>query len=234
MFSDLPLDLVLEIMGWCSPHDLLALQNACSTFCSLLLNNHHIWRLARANLELGFPLPIAAPSEEWFVRYALSDGPCTVCRRPTQELPYSYSLGIRLCSASCSYYLLRVCPGDVDEYIAQDWAILSTRPDNMDDVYALMLQATPYLEGTAESPMYRPSGIHDALKELYAAANSGGLDLLELNWKQRAAAMPIFMAMAETLQDATRRYRAKKELVEARNRSLLAAIARENKVTFDL
>ncbi|KAJ7037999.1 hypothetical protein C8F04DRAFT_1090992 [Mycena alexandri] len=103
MFSDLPLDLVLEIMGWCGPHDLLALQDVCTTFRVLLLNNPYIWCLARVNLELGFPLPIAAPSEEWFVRYALGGGPCTVCRRPTQEVPYSYLLCIRLCSVSCSY-----------------------------------------------------------------------------------------------------------------------------------
>ncbi|KAJ7044733.1 hypothetical protein C8F04DRAFT_595547 [Mycena alexandri] len=118
MFSDMSLDLLLEIMGWCGPHDLVAVQDVCRTLRSLLLNNRYVWRLARANLGLGFPLPIAAPSEEWFVRYALGSGPCTVCRRPTQELPYSYSLGIRICSVSCSYYLLRVCPGEVDEYIA--------------------------------------------------------------------------------------------------------------------
>ncbi|KAJ7724837.1 hypothetical protein B0H16DRAFT_1595331 [Mycena metata] len=45
--------------------------------------------------------------------------------------------------------------------------------------------------------------------------------------------MPIFMAMAETLHAATHRYRARKRLVERRNRSLLAVIARENNVTFD-
>ncbi|KAJ7724838.1 hypothetical protein B0H16DRAFT_286822 [Mycena metata] len=180
VFSDLSLDLLLEVMTWCGPHDLLVVQGVCRTFRLLLLTNRYIWRLARANLELGFPLPIAAPSEEWFVRYALGGGPCTVCRRPTQELPYSYSLGIRLCSASCSYYLLRACSGDVDGCIAEDGIILWRRPDDVDEVDTLMYQATPYLEGTTNSPMYRPSAIHDGLAEFNAAIESGDTQRLEL------------------------------------------------------
>ncbi|KAJ7167572.1 hypothetical protein C8R46DRAFT_1350555 [Mycena filopes] len=231
-FTDLTLDLILVIMAWCGPHDLLALQDVCATFRLLLFKNRYIWRLARANLELGFPLPIAAPSEEWFVRYALAGGSCTVCRRPTQALSYSYSLGIRICSASCSYYLLRASPGNIDESII-DRDILTCRPDDLDELETLMLNATPYLEGTAAAPLYRPSAIHDAYEEFYAAMDFGSLASLELTWKQRAAAMPIFMAMTEALQEAAQRYRDKKEIVERRNRALMATIARENNLEFD-
>ncbi|KAJ6539745.1 hypothetical protein B0H19DRAFT_1180358 [Mycena capillaripes] len=233
IFSSLPLDAILVIMSCCGPKDLLTLRQVCVVFRALLAKNPYVWRLSRANLQFGFPLPVAAPSEEWFLYYVLQCGPCTVCRRPTTELPYSFSLGIRICSAACSWYLLRCAPEDIDECIADDpGVILTKRPENLDELDTLMLQATPHLEWTAEAPLYRPSTIHNGLEELRAAVESNSVVDLE-SWKKRAAALPFFMEMAETVQRATPGYRKKKAQVEKQNRSLFVALARENRVVND-
>ncbi|KAJ7437823.1 hypothetical protein B0H11DRAFT_2206436 [Mycena galericulata] len=114
-FSSFPPDIVLEIMAWCGPKDLQQLRLAGRLLSTLLSKNQYVWRLSRANLGLGFPIPVAARNEAALASYILNGGPCTVCCRPTTELPYSFALDIRICSAACSFYLLRVPPFDIDE-----------------------------------------------------------------------------------------------------------------------
>ncbi|KAJ7682412.1 hypothetical protein DFH06DRAFT_293733 [Mycena polygramma] len=101
----------------------------------------------------------------------------------------------------------------------------------MSEVATLMLRAIPYLEWSRDSPLYRPSSIHNGLKEFGAVVKYDSLGL-EMNWRERAATMPMFMEMAETLHRSTAGYRRRKVQVEESNRSLLTALARENKVTF--
>ncbi|KAF7352475.1 F-box domain-containing protein [Mycena venus] len=211
-FSKLSLDVILIIMSWCGPRDLLMLRHVCKVFRALLAKNLYIWRLARANLQLGFPLPVAAPSEEWFIHYVLDSCPCTVCRRPTSELPYSFSLGIRICSvwAQC--------------------AVLVGRPENLDEVDALMLQPMPYLEWSADAPLYRPSGIQSGLEEFRAAVESQSTRSRDELEKESGGDAGFH---GKTVQKAASGYRTKKTVVEKHNRSLLAALARENKVTLD-
>ncbi|KAJ7498581.1 hypothetical protein FB451DRAFT_1426193 [Mycena latifolia] len=149
-FSNLSLDLILEIVGWCGPRDLQDLRLVSRLFRHLLAKNQYLWRLSRAALHLGFSLPTAVNSEESLARVIFSGGPCTVCRRTTTELPYSFSLDIRICSASCSLYLFRVAPYDIDEFIAAaPHALFTGKPDSLYGIKKLMIQAMPYLEWTA-------------------------------------------------------------------------------------
>lgn len=104
-------------MSWCGPKDLQEIRLVCRVFASLLAQNQYIWRLSRANIQMGFPLPAAAHSEAQFTSYVFNGGICTVgtgvdprrclllisfqvCSRHTTELPYSFALAIRICSVS--------------------------------------------------------------------------------------------------------------------------------------
>ncbi|KAJ6538466.1 hypothetical protein DFH09DRAFT_77159 [Mycena vulgaris] len=156
LFSGFSLDVVLEIMSWCGPQDLQNLLLVNRLCRNLLVKNQYIWRLSRATIHLGFPLPALATSELSFIRAVFNGGPCTVCHRTTSELPYSFSLDIRICSAACSFYLLRVAPYDVDEFIASDpGAIFVDKPEDLNDSDSetLMLQSLPYLEWSASWPL---------------------------------------------------------------------------------
>ncbi|KAJ7490239.1 hypothetical protein B0H11DRAFT_1912245 [Mycena galericulata] len=77
-FSSFPLDIVLEVMAWCGPKDLQQLRLVCRLLATLLAKNLYVWRLSRANLGLGFPLPPAARNEAAFASYIFNGGPCTV------------------------------------------------------------------------------------------------------------------------------------------------------------
>ncbi|KAJ6538457.1 hypothetical protein DFH09DRAFT_76928 [Mycena vulgaris] len=217
LFSGFSLDVVLEIMNWCGPQDLQNLLLVNRLCLNLLVKNQYIWRLSRATIHLGFPLPALATSELSFIRAVFNGRPCTVCHRTTSELPYSFSLDIRICSAACSFYLLRVAPYDVDEFIASDpGAIFVDKPEDLNDSDSetLMLQSLPYLEWSANWPLYRPSVVHS---ELIAFEEATDLAELETIWNQRASQIPALMEMAETLQSAA--YRSKKSEVEHKNRA---------------
>ncbi|KAJ6478441.1 hypothetical protein DFH09DRAFT_431415 [Mycena vulgaris] len=231
LFSGFSLDVVLEIMSWCGPQDLQNLLLVNRLCRNLLVKNQYIWRLSRATIHLGFPLPALATSELSFIRAVFNGGPCTVCHRTTSELPYSFSLDIRICSAACSFYLLRVAPYDVDEFIASDpGAIFVDKPEDLNDSDSetLMLQSLPYLEWSVG--LYRPSAVHS---ELIAFEEATDLAELETIWNQRASQIPAFMEMAETLQSAASNYRSKKSEVEHKNRGYLAALAGRNELSFE-
>ncbi|KAJ7682483.1 hypothetical protein DFH06DRAFT_295447 [Mycena polygramma] len=205
----LPSDVVLEILGWMSPCDLVQVRHVCRLFRSLLNAREYIWRLSRANLLLGFPLPPAANSERWFAHYILKGGPCSVCHRHTKEPPYSVSLDIRICSSACSYRLLGRHLEDVEEYLSE---ALVKQPSSPSFAQSLMLASKPYLEGTRDTPLYRPGFVSAAL----VGPNLGTM-----------------MNMAEALQDAIPRYRSKKRVVEAKNRACVARFASEAGLTYD-
>ncbi|KAJ7693944.1 hypothetical protein B0H17DRAFT_1330260 [Mycena rosella] len=217
-FANLSLDLVLEIMSQC-----------------VSAKHQHVWRMSRANVLMDFPISLAADSETALIRCIFQAGLCTVCRRVTKKLPYSFSLDIRICSASpaaaFSFYLLRKMPQDIVRNFSKVLGgILVRRPDDIDAdaAQALMLKALPYLEGTRDAPLYRPGWVHAALTELSETTDFTSSSM-----------------MTETLQKSASRYRSRKAEVEEKNITLhvqitdswrytsLSSRAREHGVTFD-
>ncbi|KAK7062133.1 hypothetical protein R3P38DRAFT_3251480 [Favolaschia claudopus] len=233
-FSQLPLDIALLVMGWCGPLELLALRQVCQSFRGLLAKNRYIWHLARANMGLGFPLPTAAPSEDWLASYILNNGLCTVS---TSSLQLNVNQP-QVRSAAVPPLTCHIPSPSASRFVQRNPGVfLVGPPDGMDHEecqISLLLLATPRLEWTTDSPLFRPTCIHGALEELEAARKSdASLESLEMEWGRRARAMPLFMEMAETVQAGTPSYRKRKREVENHNRSLLAALAKENGVTLD-
>ncbi|KAJ6466654.1 hypothetical protein C8R47DRAFT_1234528 [Mycena vitilis] len=161
------------------------------------------------NLGLGFPLPSGASVEAWFTLYIFRRGPCAVCRRDTAELPYSVSLDIRICSSACAYQLLGRHMDEVDQYLPE---VLIKQPSNLSHEQVLVFASRPYLEGTQDGPVYRPS---------YVSADLIGTDLQSR------------MNTAVLLQEGITRYRSKKRIVEEGNRAFVARLAQESGLTYD-
>ncbi|KAJ7490237.1 hypothetical protein B0H11DRAFT_1017033 [Mycena galericulata] len=108
--------------------------------------------------------------------------------------------------------------------------ILADKPDDINDVETLLHQSIPYLEWTADSPLYRPSTIHAALMEFDACCDPTPL---LTSWIRKAAELPAFMEMAETLQAAASKYRHAKSQIEQKNRTYLSTLAKRNGLTFN-
>ncbi|KAJ7126379.1 hypothetical protein C8R43DRAFT_1134966 [Mycena crocata] len=237
-FSLLPQDILLEVMGWCGPRDLQQLRLVRNLFHEMLTANQHIWRLSRANVGMNFPLPAAAGTEPSFATFIFDSGPCTVCSRTTADLPYSFSLSIRICSAACSLYLLKIAPlkiapDDIDEHLPHVVHVIRTSI-GLDETGLPLLASLPYLEGTTKSRLYLPSSIHDALNDLDAVSNSPAhWTNLFFTLQDRTDALPAFMQMAETLQAAVSKNRPKQREIEKSNRIFVAILASENQLTYD-
>ncbi|KAJ7129313.1 hypothetical protein C8R44DRAFT_776482 [Mycena epipterygia] len=122
-------------------------------------------------------------------------------------------------------YLLRL---DINKCLQPDPAIFVKKADHAHNIYALLFGALPYLEGTADAPLYLSSAVHQVMEEFHDSTDS-----MLMAWARRASERPAYMASAETLQAAAASYRIKKETVEHKNRNFLAALAQRNGLTFD-
>ncbi|KAJ7465976.1 hypothetical protein FB451DRAFT_1561269 [Mycena latifolia] len=157
-----------------------------------------------------------------------------VCGRITNELPYSFSLQIRLCSVSCSGYHLRLVPRLIDKRKALATTaptLLSKRPAALNGHWKAMYDALPYLEWTKDEYWYLPSAIQTATEAYVTCDRWTQWTLLE-TWRRKAMAMPAFMELSEALLTGAIHYRRRKPEVERRNRIYLKALARNNGLTW--
>ncbi|KAF7352492.1 F-box domain-containing protein [Mycena venus] len=244
-FSMFPLDVVLEVMGWCSPIDILNVRATSRLFWNLIAHNPSLWRLARANVLLDFNLPGAAVSEAWLATYVFAPGPCAVCRRRTTELPLSFSLEIRLCSDSCGFHLLKSDPEHFHRSLPR---VLVSRPDPGNILHIrhfLAFFALPYLEGTRGAEhlsiddftrLYRPSLVRAVVArprvELPTQTQAAVLPPRSLRILQTTS-LGDFMEMTETLVATMTQYRARRRVVQEKNRAFLAVLAHREGLTFD-
>ncbi|KAJ7936948.1 hypothetical protein B0H13DRAFT_2303271 [Mycena leptocephala] len=236
-FSVLCPDILLEVFSWASPKDLQAIRLVCKTFSRLLNANQYVWRLARANLDMGFALPAAtATTEPSLASYIFDPAPCMVCGVLTSALlPFSFSLQIRFCSSACAAYLVRVGPESID----QNKALLTTAPSllyrapdvsTLNPDMAAMFSALPYLEWSPQKRWLRPSDIHKA-SDRYTDPRVDQKALVE-TWRRKALAMPASMELSEILLAAAIRYRRRKHEVDQTNRIFLRAVAKTHTLTF--
>ncbi|KAK7039377.1 hypothetical protein R3P38DRAFT_2899204 [Favolaschia claudopus] len=102
-------ELILMILRYCSPMDLVVLSQI-AVFRCVLDQNRSCWAEARSTMSL--PDPPFSMSEEEFARTLFEGGSCDACGIYTEEPMLSHALNIRCCS-SCSSTALnyRTLPG---------------------------------------------------------------------------------------------------------------------------
>ncbi|KAF8213873.1 hypothetical protein K438DRAFT_2009019 [Mycena galopus ATCC 62051] len=219
-----PLDVVVEILGWCSPWDLLAVQHSSRDFWTLLRSNA-IWHNSRANTFPGFPLPPFGKSQRWFTHFVFKAGPCTVCGRHTAQLPHSFSLEIRFCSVACSFFAFKCHPDDIDEQLVE---ALVAQPSGAGMKMFLLFSQLPYLEGTQNLHLYQPSVVNAALGRppMEPTMLSRAYVLPPSTWGiLEEMPCPRFMTMCETLHTSIPRYHSQQRAVQEANRTFVEVLA---------
>ena len=80
LFSQLPLEMLAEILRFTSTKDILAVARTSSHFCNTLVStqSNRIWSLARARFNPPLPDPTPNFTEASFAAYIFDGGPCEV------------------------------------------------------------------------------------------------------------------------------------------------------------
>lgn len=103
-FDQISPEIVVEILGWLSPYDLLTVKVVSSTFLYLIRHNTICWIKARQNLG-NIPPPPPGLSESAYASYLFCKSRCLCCNQITDLLPVSFSFRVRTCSETCTRQL---------------------------------------------------------------------------------------------------------------------------------
>ncbi|KAJ7578043.1 hypothetical protein C8J56DRAFT_1060730 [Mycena floridula] len=122
--SDLSVEVIIEILGYCSPADLLVLASVARNFSNILASDS-IWTKSRE--LIGIPAPpnilqseinlwTPAWTEKKFAAFIFGLARCSSCCNASKGLPKHYLLPfqVRLCSDVCLDRFLREKAAEVD------------------------------------------------------------------------------------------------------------------------
>ncbi|KAF9467080.1 hypothetical protein BDZ94DRAFT_1318898 [Collybia nuda] len=106
----LALDLILEILDYCSPFDLLQVRSVCKQLCAILDRRPSFWRGAYYRLHNAPYIPPIRPSKFTIYAYTyllFSLRPCSFCYDLTNFPPVSIPLNLNSCSRNCDFQVFQ-------------------------------------------------------------------------------------------------------------------------------
>ncbi|SJL00908.1 uncharacterized protein ARMOST_04222 [Armillaria ostoyae] len=100
-FDQISPEIVVEILGWLSPYDLLTVKLVSSRFLYFIQHNAIYWIKARQNVG-NIPPPLPDLSESTYASCLFCKTKCLpCCNRMTDLLPVSFPLRVRTCLETC-------------------------------------------------------------------------------------------------------------------------------------
>ncbi|KAF8208682.1 hypothetical protein K438DRAFT_282165 [Mycena galopus ATCC 62051] len=215
-----PQDVIHNILAWVSPPELQTLRSTAKIFQQTIdgAQGTNVWRHAFRNVCLPPAVNTPFPPSQ-IAALTFGGGPCYKCGEHARVLPYSFTLQIWFCSLACQY--MKCLRSDLQHH--------TTLPAHL-----------PYLEGTAERPLYKPQHVNDAWEKFFikcreSSSGPSSKRLLPLITPCTPVSNPVMDAWVSTGEElcaGATQYSLIKQQVESDNYAALQAIAQALGVTF--